>query len=164
MSRFLCLAFLIVLADNASSAAKAAQTNVRVEGTVLLKVLKTNACKGDKFSIACSDTGRFRGKPVSGKASYSWRWNTKDKRTQEVGNLGLNLGNGLLYLRLSGVLKHIGTPTAQRGVSRTTGKVRFLQGSFAYKGKTAAGTYVLDLIRSATTYETLKLTVHAVVH
>jgi hypothetical protein len=172
MHRLLCLVSLLLplaLADAAaSSAEKGGQTSVRVDGTVTLRVLQTKACKGTRYKfatdIACSDIGTFRGMPVSGKASYAWRWTTKGKRTQEVGNLGLNLGNGLLYLRLTGEFKAIGKTTTQRGVARTTGKVSFRQGSFAYKGKTATGTYSLDLTRNATTYKVLKLKVHAVVH
>jgi hypothetical protein len=158
---------LLVLASGASSTPGARQATVRVDGTVVLRAFKTKACNATRYgtgsNISCGDVGAFRGTPSSGKASYSWRWTTKGGVTREVGNLGLNLGNGLLYLRLRGTLKTVGKATATRGVARTTGRVTFFRGSFAYRGKTATGTYTLDLVRDATTYRTLKLTVHAVV-
>jgi hypothetical protein len=154
---------VLALASGASASTQAPQATVRVVGTVTLKALKTKACKGTRYNISCSDDGSFRGSPRSGKASYAWRWTTTGRVTREVGNLGLNLSNGLLYLRLNGIFKAVGKATTSRGVARTTGTVSFFRGSFAYKGKKASGSYTLELVRDATSYRTLKLTVRAVV-
>ena len=169
VSRAHCIGLIcLVVLGLVGTALGATEANLAVEGTVTLRPLKTNACKagtyqGGMSDLACSDSGTFKGKPVPGKASYAWRWTSKNGATEEVGNLGLNLGNGLLYLRLKGAFKPIGKVTLDKGVARTTGKVSFLQGSFAYKRRTASGTYTLDLVRDAKTYRTLKLTLHAIV-
>ncbi|MDX6511898.1 MAG: hypothetical protein QOE36_1402 [Gaiellaceae bacterium] len=162
-----CSSAVVSLLALAGGASATPRSTIRLDGTVTLKVMKTKACKATRYgagsNLACSDVGTYRGAPNSAKASYAWRWTTTGKVTSEVGNLGLNLGHGLLYLRLKGTLKTVGKPTTNKGVARTTGTVRFFKGTFAYKGKKASGTYTLDLVRNATAYRTLKLTVHAVV-
>ncbi len=164
---FLLLVGTAFLAVTGSGSLASTSAGIVVRGTVTLRALKGNACKSTVVKatketyISCSDVGRFRGAPAGGGASYAWRWRTRGKATSELGNLGINLGHGFAYFRLSGAFRPIGKVTTARGVARTTGTLRFLQGTFDYKGKTASGTYTFDVIRDAKTYRTLRLQIQA---
>jgi hypothetical protein len=144
---------------------------LRLDGTVKLKPLRASACKptGNKQDsyIDCTDPGEFVGTAAGAKrnfgASYSWFWHTRGKTVTETGNLGINLGNGFIYFRLTGALRTIGKATTARGVARTTGTLRFFKGTRAYKRRTASGRYTFDIVRNRTTYTKLEIHIHAVV-
>jgi hypothetical protein len=164
----LCLALLasLVLAISAL----AATSPVKIDGAIALKQLKTAACKSGtgkvkgvkETDISCSDTGVLNRKGVS----YAWLWRLRGPKggsVSEVGNLGINRGDGFLYLHMTGKVKTVGKSTTKHGVARVTGTVSFLKGTGPYKKRTATGTYTFDVVRNATTYQVLKLTLHVTV-
>lgn len=156
----------IALAGLAASPALAGSSAIKVAGVSNLKPLKFSACKSTtghvngtkETDVSCLDEGTFRGAPKLGGLSYAWLWRVRAKmKTLEVGNLTVNFGDGIVYLRLVGTVRTIGRTTQSAGAAETTGTWKIQKGTDRYKNRQASGTYTFDIKREGLRYQTLSL-------
>jgi hypothetical protein len=169
MMRHLSVVSGIALFAVIATALAAASSQDGMSGTIRLNSIGTAKCKSGtgkvrgkkETDIQCYDAGRYAGMPVSGGASYSWVWYSRQgDPVIERGTIAINLGKGDVYLAAQGTVVTIGKVTTSYGKARTTGTWKFHNGNRAYKSATGSGTYTLDVVRNATTYKILKLTIN----
>jgi hypothetical protein len=163
-----CLATVAVCFAAAGLAASRA---VAIDGAIALKPIAIKSCKsgtgrleGERVTqIQCTSSGVLRGLPRLGGVSNGWLWTLRPAgRTDEIANLGVNFGNGVATLALTGSVKVIGASTATSGHAITTGIWKLKQGTGVYKGLRGRGTYSFDIKRTATRYISLTMTLHGV--
>jgi hypothetical protein len=143
---------------------------VELPGVLVLKPLSINKCKSGtglvrgkkETDIQCYDVGAFKRRSSAGGgsfgASYSWIWYRRvGDPVVEKGVIAINLGNGAVYLRSSGLIQPIGKVTPNRGKAHATGTWVADGGTKTYKHAKGSGTYSLSLERDANTYRILKI-------
>jgi hypothetical protein len=148
-------------------AARLATANaVPIDGPVL-RPIAIKRCKGGNgklegervTQLQCTSTGTLTGRPRVGGVSNGWLWTRHASgRTDDLSYLGVNFGDGVLTLTLTGSVKVIGKPTNQSGHATTTGTWQMKSGTGLYAGLTGTGTYSFDFKRNATRYISFTMT------
>lgn len=161
------LAACAVSAAAVSASSLAAPAAVPIDGTVVLKPITFKSCKSvsgklkgrQVTQIQCTSTGTLTGRPRLGGVGSGWLWTQYPSgKATETANVGINFGNGIVNLALTGSVKVIGTSTPQAGHAVTTGTWKLKSGTRAYKGLAGTGTYTFDFKRNATRYTAFTMT------
>jgi hypothetical protein len=140
-------------ATSVQAAASQPRAPVALNGTAtLLPVDLAGQCMsvdvGDATVVECARGGAFAGKPVRGKATYTWHWHLW--RGGETPQTAQGDEDGIAVLRLGtrGVLRL--TMRGKKLSGLTTGTWRFRSGTKQFAGRRGTGTYRFETVADGT--------------